>query len=101
MKSGGTDETGTGRDGKLYAAYFLYLFPIAGFFFLDWVEWCFAIAPAHWVAKAVQHSLLQPAIDAGLTAMNLNFYQYLGLGYVYNLLLVAAAYSLFKRNNQL
>ena len=80
---------------------FTMVFPIAAFFFLDWVEWCFAIAPAHWVAKAVQYSLLQPAIEAGLTAMNLNFYQYVGLGYAYNLLLVAAAYILFKKNNQL
>jgi len=80
---------------------FLIIFPVAAFFFLDAKEWLFALAPAHWVAKAVQYSMLEPAINLGLVEMNLNFYQYLGIGYVYNLLLVAGAYILFLKKNQL
>jgi fluoroquinolone transport system permease protein len=80
---------------------FLLLFPVGGFFFLDLKEWLFALAPAHWAAKAVQFSMLKPLIDAGLVEMNLNFYQYLGIGVVYNLVLIAGAYRIFKKNNQI
>jgi fluoroquinolone transport system permease protein len=80
---------------------FLVIFPVAAFFFLDAKEWLFAFAPAHWVAKAVQHSLLQPMISAGLVEMNLGFYGYIGIGFLYNLLLVAGAFLLFKKKNLL
>ena len=80
---------------------FLIIFPAAAFFFLDAKEWLFSFAPAHWVAKAVQYSMLEPMIDAGLVEMNLGFYQYLGIGFAWNLLLVAGAYKLFKRKNLL
>jgi fluoroquinolone transport system permease protein len=80
---------------------FLLLFPVGGFFFLDTREWLFALAPAHWATKAVQFSILRPLIDAGLVKMNLNFYQYLGLGFLYNLLLIAAAYRVFQKKNNL
>ena len=73
--------------------------PVAGFFFLDIKEWLFAIAPGHWAAKAVQYLLLRPAIDAGLTNMNLTFFSYLAIGFVYNALFAAFAYSLFKKRN--
>ncbi|MHB1128003.1 MAG: hypothetical protein ACYC2T_13820 [Bacillota bacterium] len=80
---------------------FLLLFPIAGFFFLDAKEWLFSIAPGHWAAKAVQFSIMRPQIDAGLVKMNLGFYQYIGIGILYNMLLIALAYSIFKRKNNL
>jgi fluoroquinolone transport system permease protein len=80
---------------------FLLLFPVGAFFFLDGKEWLFAIAPGHWAAKAIQHALLQPLIEAGFITMNLNFYQYAMIGIVYNLLLVAAAFMVFKKKNEM
>lgn len=78
---------------------FLLVFPVAGFFFLDSKEWLFAIAPGHWAAKAVQHLLLEPAINAGVAKMNLGFYAYLLIGFAYNALFAVMAYSMFKRRN--
>lgn len=78
---------------------FLLVFPVAGFFFLDLKEWLFAIAPGHWAAKAVQYLQMRPAIDAGLANMNLSFLSYLTIGFLYNALFAAFAYSLFKRRN--
>lgn len=83
------------------ASGFLLLFPIGSFFFLDAKEWLFAIAPAFWAAKAVQHAILQPLINTGLISMNLSFYQYITVGLLYNLLLVAATFHLFRKKNQL
>lgn len=80
---------------------FLLLFPAGGFFFLDALEWLFAIAPPHWAAKAVQRAMLEPMIDAGLVRMNLAFHQYIAAGMVYNLVLVALTYLLFRRKNAL
>jgi len=80
---------------------FLLLFPAGGFFFLDALEWLFAIAPPHWPAKAVQRAMLEPMIDAGLVSMNLEFHQYIAWGVAYNLVLVALTYLLFRRKNAL
>lgn len=80
---------------------FLLLFPVAGFFFLDALEWLFAIAPGHWPAKAVQYALLRPQIEAGLLEMNLGFYQYAFWGLAYNLVLVLVTYRLFRNKNAL
>jgi fluoroquinolone transport system permease protein len=80
---------------------FLLLFPVGGFFFLDGLEWLFAIAPAHWPAKAVQYALLKPHIDAGFMSMNLSFHQYIFIGIAYNMLLVLAAYKIFNNKNNL
>lgn len=80
---------------------FSLIFPVAAYFFLDWKEWLFSFAPAHWLAKAVQYLYLQPGIEAGIVKMNLNFYQYLGIGFAYNLLLAAGAFILFKKRNLL
>lgn len=80
---------------------FTIIFPVAAYFFLDWKEWLFSFAPAHWVAKGVQYLFMQPGIDAGMVEMNLNFYQYIGIGFAYNLLLVAGAFALFKKKNLL
>ncbi|MTI95775.1 MAG: hypothetical protein FH749_09885 [Firmicutes bacterium] len=80
---------------------FTLLFPVAGFFFTDAVEWVFGIAPAHWAAKAVQYSLMEPLIDMGMAEMNLGFYQYIGIGFIYNLVLVAVAYNFFRKKNDL
>ena len=76
---------------------FLLLLPAAAFFFLDAKEWLFAVAPGHWAAKAVQYAMLQPHIEAGLAEMNLTFSRYIGIGFVYNLLLVLLSYKLFLR----
>lgn len=80
---------------------FLLLFPAGGFFFLDALEWLFAIAPPHWAAKAVQRAMLEPLIDAGLVSMNLEFHQYIAGGMAYNLVLVALTYLLFRKKNAL
>ena len=80
---------------------FLVIFPAIGFFYLDAIEWVFALAPAHWAAKALQYSILKPLIQANMVAMNLDFYGYLGLGMLYNLLLAGGAYAIFKKKNML
>lgn len=76
---------------------FLLFLPVGAFFFLDAKEWLFALAPGHWAAKAVQAAMLQPQLEAGLVHMNLTFYQYVGIGLVYNLVLVALAYRAIER----
>ncbi len=81
------------------ASGFLLIFPVAGFFFLDAIEWIFAVAPASWPAKAMQYAMLEPAIEAGFVEMNLNFYGYVGLGFAYNLVLVVLSYLFFKKKN--
>ena len=80
---------------------FLLLFPAAGFFFLDALEWLFAIAPGHWPAKAVQYAMLQPLITAGVINMNLGFYQYIFVGIGYNVLLVLLTFKIFKNKNNI
>lgn len=81
------------------ASAFLMLLPIAGFFFLDAKEWLFAIAPGHWAAKAIQYAILRPGIAAGIVSMNLDFYQYCIIGFLYNLALAAVAFRIFRRKN--
>jgi fluoroquinolone transport system permease protein len=83
------------------ASGFMLLFPIGSLFFLDAKEWLFAVAPAHWAAKAVQRAMLQPLIEADLLTMNLSFYQYIAVGVVYNLILVAATFHLFRKKNEI
>jgi len=80
---------------------FLLLFPAGSFFFLDAYEWLFAIAPPHWAAKALQYHMLEPLIESGMVSMNLNFYQYIFLGFAYNLLIVALTFNLFSQKNNL
>lgn len=80
---------------------FLLMMPLGGFFFLDAKEWLFAIAPPHWAAKAVQRAMLEPLIDAGVVSMNLEFYQYIAIGMIYNLCLIALTFILFKNKNDL
>jgi fluoroquinolone transport system permease protein len=79
------------------ASGFLMIFPIISTLFLDWKAWLFAIAPAFWGAKAVQRVLLDGAIEAGIVAMPLSFWGYVGLGFVYNLALTGFMYTVFKR----
>ncbi|MBS4031572.1 MAG: hypothetical protein KGZ63_09150 [Clostridiales bacterium] len=80
---------------------FLLLFPVGGFFFLDAREWLFSMAPAYWAAKALQYAMVRLHIDAGIVTMNLTFYQYLSIGILYNLLLIAAVYKIFKKKNNI
>lgn len=81
------------------ASGFLIIFPMVGYFFLDAKEWLFSIAPGHWAAKAVQYFTLKPAIDAGYASMNLDFFAYIGIGFLYNALFVLFTYRMFKRRN--
>jgi fluoroquinolone transport system permease protein len=83
------------------ASGFLLIFPVGGFFFLDKLEWLFAIAPAHWPAKAVQYAFLRPQIEAGFVSMNFSFYQYIFVGMAYNVLLVLLAYKIFRNKNHI
>ncbi|MBS3990985.1 MAG: hypothetical protein KGZ51_02860 [Erysipelothrix sp.] len=64
------------------ASGFLLIFPIAAFFFVNEVQWVFAIAPAFWPAKAIQAILLKPLIDANVVNLGLNYWGFLlaGLG---------------------
>lgn len=78
------------------ASGFLLIFTIASYFFLDWKEWLFAIAPASWAAKAVQSTLLAPMIDAGMVTMNLPYWGYIGIGFVYNMVLAVLMYRFFR-----
>lgn len=86
---------------SMKATGFLMVFPIAAYFFLDAKEWLFSFAPGHWAAKAVQYAFLKPAIDAGQISMNLDFYGYIVIGLVYNVILIALTYALFKRKNNI
>jgi fluoroquinolone transport system permease protein len=80
---------------------FMFVFPVVGFYFLDAKEWLFSIVPIHWAAKAVQYAILEPQITAGIISMNLNFYQYLVIGLIYNLILIVIMYTWFKRKNDI
>jgi fluoroquinolone transport system permease protein len=84
---------------SMKATGFILLFPLFGFYFLDAKEWFFAIAPPHWAAKAVQYTILLPAIEAGQVTMNLSFWQYWGIGVLYNLLVVAVTYRIYLGKN--
>lgn len=83
------------------ASGFLLMLPVAAFFFLDAKEWLFAIAPGHWTAKAVQYALLRPQIEAGFVKMNLSFYQYIIVGFIYNLILIGLTFKLFRNKNNI
>ncbi len=74
---------------------FLLIFPIISYFFFDWKEWLFSIAPAFWAAKAVQTILFKEVIEAGFVTMNLSFTAYLLIGFVYNVILVFVMYQVF------
>lgn len=75
---------------------FLIIFPVAAFFFMDWKQWLFAIAPAFWGAKATQYRLFEPLIQLGLIDMPFNFTTYLVIGFLYNAVLSFLLYRLFK-----
>jgi fluoroquinolone transport system permease protein len=79
---------------------FLLIFPIFSYLFLDWKEWLFAIAPGFWAAKAVQTILFSDAISAGMIDMNLTFWPYLLIGFLYNIFLVVFMYSFFRKRTQ-
>ncbi|PKM65231.1 MAG: hypothetical protein CVU94_08825 [Firmicutes bacterium HGW-Firmicutes-19] len=79
---------------------FLLIFPVFSYLFLDWKEWLFAIAPGFWPAKAVQTLMFKDAISAGVINMNLSFWPYLLIGFVYNLFLVVFMYSFFRKRTQ-
>lgn len=79
------------------ASGFLLIFPIAAFFFVDQVQWVFALAPAFWPAKAIQARLLQPLIEANLVDLGLNTWGFIGVGFVVMALYLSLVIQLFRR----
>lgn len=76
---------------------FLLIFPIAAFFFVNEVQWVFALAPAFWPAKAIQAHLMQPLVDAGLVNLGLNFWGFIGLGLVLMCVYLVLTIQLFRK----
>jgi fluoroquinolone transport system permease protein len=76
---------------------FLIIFPLVAFYFTDWRQWLFMLAPAFWPAKATQYVLFEPLIELGLVEMPLNFTLYILIGIIYNLALSFALYRLFQK----
>lgn len=79
------------------ASGFLLIFPIAAFFFVNEVQWVFAIAPAFWPAKAIQAILLKPLIDANVVNLGLNYWGFLLAGLAVMLLYLSLTIRLFIR----
>lgn len=79
------------------ASGFLLIFPIAAFFFVNEVQWVFAIAPAFWPAKAIQSILLKPLIDANVVNLGLNYWGFLLAGLAVMLLYLSLTIRLFIR----
>lgn len=79
------------------ASGFLLIFPIAAFFFVDQVQWVFALAPAFWPAKAIQARLLQPLIEANLVDLGLNTWGFIAVGFVVMALYLSLVIQLFRR----
>lgn len=79
------------------ASGFLLIFPIAAFFFVNEVQWVFAIAPAFWPAKAIQTILLKPLIDANVVDLGLNYWGFLLGGLAVMLLYLSFTIRLFIR----
>lgn len=84
-------------EGFVYmkASGFLLLFPIGSFFFVDWKEWLFAIAPGFWPARVIQMNVL-PILE-----YNLSLNSYLILGFAYNIFAIFLMYKFFVRKNNL
>ncbi|HAH96681.1 MAG TPA: hypothetical protein DCL69_07260, partial [Firmicutes bacterium] len=59
-----------------------------------------AIAPGHWAAKAIQYAMLRPGIAAGMVNMNLDFYQYIIIGFLYNFALAIVTFRIFRHRNE-
>lgn len=76
---------------------FLLIFPVAGFFFLNHIQWLFAFAPAFWPAKAVQAHLLQPLIDANMVDLGLNYWGFLGVGLIVMFIYISIVAHLFRK----
>ena len=79
------------------ASGFLLIFPIAAFFFVDQVQWVFALAPAFWPAKAIQAQLLQPLIEANLVDLGLNTWGFIGVGFIVMAVYLSLVIQLFRR----
>ena len=79
------------------ASGFLLIFPVAAFFFVNEVQWVFAIAPAFWPAKAIQAILLKPLIDANVVNLGLNYWGFLLAGLAVMLLYLSLTIRLFIR----
>lgn len=76
---------------------FLLIFPVASYFFLDHVQWLFALAPAFWPAKAIQAYVLQPLIDANVVDLGLNVWGFLGVGFVVMFIYISIVAHVFRK----
>jgi fluoroquinolone transport system permease protein len=72
---------------------------VVAWFFLDWKQWFFALIPGFWPAKAVQSLLLAAARGESLTGSPLGFAGYIGVGFLWCLIVMGLTYILFKKKS--
>jgi fluoroquinolone transport system permease protein len=69
----------------------LVLLPVVAWFLLDWKQWLFAFVPGFWPAKAIQSLLL--------AGSPLGFAGYIGVGFLWCLIVTGLTYVLFKKKS--
>jgi fluoroquinolone transport system permease protein len=77
----------------------LVLLPVVAWFFLDWKQWFFALVPGFWPAKAMQSLLLAAARGESLAGLPLGFAGYIGVGFLWCLIVTGLTYWLFKKKS--
>ncbi|SRR6266487_266667 len=77
----------------------LVLCPVVAWFFLDWKQWLFALVPGFWPAKAMQSLLLVSAAGASYAGPPLGFAGYIGVGFLWCLIVIGLTYVLFKKKS--
>jgi fluoroquinolone transport system permease protein len=77
----------------------LVLLPVVAWFFLDWKQWLFALVPGFWPAKAMQSLLLAAARGKSLAGPPLGFAGYIGVGFLWCLIVTGLTYVLFKKKS--
>jgi fluoroquinolone transport system permease protein len=77
----------------------LVLLPVVAWFFLDWKQWFFALVPGFWPAKAMQSLLLATARSSSSAGPPLGFAGYIGVGFLWCLIVTGLMYVLFKKKS--
>jgi fluoroquinolone transport system permease protein len=77
----------------------LVLLPVVAWFFLDWKQWLFALVPGFWPAKAMQSLLLASTMGKSLSGPPLGFAGYIGVGFLWCLIVTGLTYVLFKKKS--
>jgi fluoroquinolone transport system permease protein len=77
----------------------LVLLPVVAWFFLDWKQWFFALVPGFWPAKAMQSLLLAAARGESLAGSPFGFAGYIGVGFLWCLIVTELTYVLFKKKS--